>query len=527
MRSLASRTARSLRSLLLVGPLAALGAAAPAWAQYGFVTISDGGVVALDGETVEYTVSDTNTSPINLAPGQGTGTFSWSAGLTLVGDVSDENWSCVPAGAQSLFCTYLQALPIGATTIPGTIRFQVDSRTAAGTCVNVAPPCVSVTGTVNPLVTPGFDDTHVVGPNPTRWVNGAGGAFEDPANWSAGPPEADDTAIFDLEDTYTVTLAGPATVSELQLPEGDVTLGTAPGTTLTIGQLWLGPASGLEQPRVLRIAGGGELVVASAGLALGASLALVDGSTARVTGPVDVDFSATISVAPGGVASGAFVFGSEAYPAAGTALVSADGSVLLRGQVDGRLENHGIVRLNGWSSTPVTNVTGDFVQGADGSLDVDVFGTPGVSLYNGTLRVTGSASFGGAFRAVLSVPDADIESHDLEVVLASSVAGSFASLSADTHLTHTLGFFTTPVILHFGGVGPCFDGADNDGDSLADADDPQCAGATGNTLEAALPTNACGLGIEPGLLVPLVFALRARRRLSRASAGTGSCAGRR
>jgi hypothetical protein len=59
----------------------------------------------------------------------------------------------------------------------------------------------------------------------------------------------------------------------------------------------------------------------------------------------------------------------------------------------------------------------------------------------------------------------------------------------------------------------CDDGVDNDEDGLADLADPECAGP-GDASEA------CGLGFEVGLLLPLLARLRAGARRARRQAGS-------
>ncbi len=57
------------------------------------------------------------------------------------------------------------------------------------------------------------------------WSNVAGGSWQTGSNWTpAGPPTVVDTAVFALDDAYTVTCEANATVDTLQVADGALTL---------------------------------------------------------------------------------------------------------------------------------------------------------------------------------------------------------------------------------------------------------------------------------------------------------------
>jgi T5SS/PEP-CTERM-associated repeat protein len=82
------------------------------------------------------------------------------------------------------------------------------------------------------------------------WTNVAGGLFSTPGNWSAGgsPDVAAESALFDLNSTYTVTFTGPVT-------NGAATVNNGGGHFSNSGSLEIG-----DSP-----SGNGTLVVPGAG----------------------------------------------------------------------------------------------------------------------------------------------------------------------------------------------------------------------------------------------------------------------
>jgi hypothetical protein len=63
-----------------------------------------------------------------------------------------------------------------------------------------------------------------------RWINPAGGDWAVGSNWDTGsPPSGQQSAVFELPATYTVTGAGPFTMHGLRVVGGDVTLDVPEG----------------------------------------------------------------------------------------------------------------------------------------------------------------------------------------------------------------------------------------------------------------------------------------------------------
>ena len=63
----------------------------------------------------------------------------------------------------------------------------------------------------------------------SKWTAGAGGSFNDPANWSVGVPGVDDKAIFDLAAAYTVTWNGSITNANASINKTGCDVTASPG----------------------------------------------------------------------------------------------------------------------------------------------------------------------------------------------------------------------------------------------------------------------------------------------------------
>jgi hypothetical protein len=104
--------------------------------------------------------------------------------------------------------------------------------------------------------------------NAWSWIDPAGGGFAMPAKWAStivpGPAQS---VIFDLSNTYTITLAAPATAANTTARAGDVTLALGVNPYTVSGNLDVAPITG--DVATLRFTGSG-VAVKAAGLTIGA-----------------------------------------------------------------------------------------------------------------------------------------------------------------------------------------------------------------------------------------------------------------
>ena len=132
--------------------------------------------------------------------------------------------------------------------VPGTFSYRVETGTALLTFDEPLPEDsyravidTSVTDLTGNSLPGEFAWTFRVA-GPFRWINGAGGSFRDPANWSNGlVPGASDIVRITLPGSYTVLVQGSLTVSSLSIGTdgGGPTLwingsNTGRSTTLTV-----------------------------------------------------------------------------------------------------------------------------------------------------------------------------------------------------------------------------------------------------------------------------------------------------
>ena len=68
--------------------------------------------------------------------------------------------------------------------------------------------------------------------DPSTWINSAGGEITSPANWNGPVVSATQNGIFNLNNTYTVTVANDTTVLGLGVTAGDVSISVAAARTL-------------------------------------------------------------------------------------------------------------------------------------------------------------------------------------------------------------------------------------------------------------------------------------------------------
>lgn len=135
----------------------------------------------------------------------------------------------------------------------------------------------------------------------TVWVNAAGGAWSNPANWSNGVPSAADSVVLPQldRDGYVITLGGARTCAALRVSGSDVTLENGllqAGTELAIGTV--GDVGGLRlngctasalAVRVGTGSGIGTVAVAAGSVLGGVSLDIADGASGGGVGSCSLE----------------------------------------------------------------------------------------------------------------------------------------------------------------------------------------------------------------------------------------------
>ncbi|MGE3847888.1 MAG: hypothetical protein AB7I01_13500 [Gammaproteobacteria bacterium] len=225
----------------------------------------------------------------------------------------------------------------------------------------------------------------------------------------------------------------------------------------------------IEQSSAINVTNGGVVEVTAAnvgnsGIGLGAVLAddatrdaarlVIDGAGSRVdAGPLlsagaHYEFDPSVgsffeTSQPGGtsivtVRNGG-VLEADRILIGGNGTLNGSGGTLI-----GNVENHGVVAVGESPGTMV--IEGDYVQGVDGRLVIEIGGTtPGVDF--DLLTVNGTMTLGGTLEIVLLngfVPDAD---DSFGFLSATNIVGAFANI-----LLPTLGN-GQPLALHFGPTG--------------------------------------------------------------------------
>jgi hypothetical protein len=222
-----------------------------------------------------------------------------------------------------------------------------------------------------------------------RWINPAGGLFSDGANWDAGhPPAATDNAAFGPNAAYTVTMGTTATVSNMSIDQGAITLNgpasllIGPNSLLTGNLTIAGPASAPA-----------SLTIASGALRLPMAGNLYLATTAGTAASLTVEQGASLQ------------WGTYMIGGGGTA------SMIVRGTVAQDPYGNGFIRLQQGSSLRVEGGTvsvhsfttaGAPLTVINGHVNVDVwFGSGGIpspiTLTGSTLQGTlgGIASLNG------------------------------------------------------------------------------------------------------------------------------------
>lgn len=291
---------------------------------------------------------------------------------------------------------------------------------------------------------------------PVRWVNAAGGDWNEPANWDAGRVPLDGEAVlFDLEGAYTVTVCGarPAMWSVLRVDRSEVVFdlcgsalavqpqglfewapvieiggdtGSGAGVEFANGTVfdpdsWLLDAEMVVDGTVVEGLGGvGGTVVRIAADAVSGPVGrvvVVGGAELAVDGVLEMFFSGQMDVGAGGLvvveAGGSLVGGKFAS-------IVVDGAVEVIGAataVESTISGDGVVRvtdggvLDGWylfngvtarpegaswvSSAYIADATLDW-RGATGDTAFSVVGDLGFAVFERVEFVADLCSMGGA-----------------------------------------------------------------------------------------------------------------------------------
>jgi hypothetical protein len=207
-----------------------------------------------------------------------------------------------------------------------------------------------------------------------RWINPAGGAYANGANWDTGtPPTSTGAAVFDLAATYTVTLAADAGLSTVTVAGGNLTVNLGGHTLFPTANLTINAG---EMHITNGVVGGsatvhqGLLVIESTGsiqrVAALCNLHVDSGAEIIVRGIAsDVGAGGTFSVAAGGLAR----VESTGYTSFNLTQVSGMLQIIggrvhqLGGTFAGQLEMNG-GRLDGEANVSILSGTSHFYGGA-------------------------------------------------------------------------------------------------------------------------------------------------------------------
>lgn len=314
-----------------------------------------------------------------------------------------------------------------------------------------------------------------------HWASVAGGIFRDHANWDPGTPVAGNTAVFDLDEVYTVGLDLDAATAVLKVTLGDVTLDlgcndVALTSTAATGALVIGEGPG--EGGALTVTGCGELALPLGGVmrigdqagssgsltVSGASTSLFAGQDACIgcagAGDLRIEDAATavnlfgtIGDLPGGsgaaivtgpgsrwdvafflaVKAGELQVEDEGVVAVGPGgiLVLPGGLISGNGSIEGDVTSIG--GLEPGLSPGLLLVEGDYVQAGavvppfdeeSGSLIVEIAGLV-PELEHDVLQVTGTAVLGGGLFVTLLPPFQPGPGDVFHVLQAASIDGAF------------------------------------------------------------------------------------------------------
>jgi T5SS/PEP-CTERM-associated repeat protein len=224
-----------------------------------------------------------------------------------------------------------------------------------------------------------------------NWNNPAGGLYGDGANWAGGVvPGAGDTAIFNVDGTYTVNFNSNHTVNRIILSDGDVQFQASPqmfsitNTAASTPSITIGANTANGDIATLRLLSGvmtaghasvghasgttGTLIVSGSGTVLNKSRQLTVGSSG--TGTVMIENGAHVTSSVSGFASAIIGSGTSA---SGSVTVTGAGSQWTNtGQVWVGLSGSGALTIA--DGAEVTSNDAEIARGSGSNGNVTITG---------------------------------------------------------------------------------------------------------------------------------------------------------
>jgi len=247
------------------------------------------------------------------------------------------------------------------------------------------------------------------------WDNTTGGSWFVGPWINGGPPGADNLAIFggSIESNSTVFVDSPVSVTAIRFDNGVnsyVIAGSAPvdlvpGTTLIPGD-----------PEIEALAGTHEFQ---------ARVNLSGNTTANISSGATVEFNNRLSLNGNTLmktGGGTLAINNKVLTAGGT-VDCQQGTCIGTGTVSGNLNNSGGTVSPG-NSPGVWEVTGDYVQGTDGSLLMEIGGTA-AGVDHDLLKVGGNAELVGQLDVILIDKFQPSEGQVFDILDFGSASGRF------------------------------------------------------------------------------------------------------
>ncbi|MEM9184902.1 MAG: hypothetical protein AAGB00_00230 [Planctomycetota bacterium] len=283
-----------------------------------------------------------------------------------------------------------------------------------------------------------LDDPAVVGPLPTSlWTSGAGGAFEDPANWSAGVPGTGGVVAIDPSLSTSQTAGIPITLAADQTTNRALRI-TPTGSQVTQLNLGGGRYSLTGDPNAVGI-GRAALYLRGQGednFLAQAKLEVAGGTLSAATGGIDIAEGGRLEVATDGNLSATEVKLGEG------------GAVSVSGQyaaAQTRLEGGTLSIITGATNISLGVLSGDgsVLLNADANIgrNFDSSFTPFTGTFSGGANLTKVGTGRQSFASPQPVPLAVIDAGTVEVADGGVLDGTldFGSGVFDPGLNHVGG----------------------------------------------------------------------------------------